>query len=195
MRTTTARTTTLAAAAVLLLAACGGTDLPGYGSGVDPTGPAASASSRGPAQDGFTDPAEVAEAEPGGAMLLTVTDVRVEEHDGFDRVVLLLDGDGSPSWRVGHVDAALDPGTGEPVAVDGDAVLEVALTGTAMPMDSGVTEYGGDPVDGPGGAVEQVVYGFVYEGTTSVFVGVTDERPFRVEVQEDPPAVTVDVQH
>jgi hypothetical protein len=201
MTTTRFRTSATAVAGMLLLAACEGSDLPGYGSGVRPSSsaaaPSGTTSGSAPADDGasFTDPAETSVAEPGGAQLLTVTDVTVEEHDGFDRVVLALDGDGTPGWRVGYVDEALDAGTGDVVPVAGDAVLEVALTGTAMPMDSGVTEYGGDPVAGTGEAVAEVVYRFVFEGTTTAFVGVTGQaRPFRVQTHDDPLAVVVDVQ-
>jgi len=137
-----------------------------------------------------------ATAEPGGSAMLTVTDVRVGAHDGYDRVVFDLDGEGTPGWRVEYVDEALDDGSGNPVEVDGDAVLQVAITGTAMPMDSGVTEYSGDPVDGPGTSVDQVVYRFVFEGITTAFVGVDGEpRPFRVFALEDPARVVVDVGH
>ncbi len=136
-------------------------------------------------------------SEPGGGAMLTVTDIRVGEHDGFDRVVFDLDGEGTPGWRVAYVDEALDDGSGKPVEVDGDAILQVVISGTAMPMDSGVEEYDGatiDPDDTE--SVEQIVYRFWFEGYTTSFIGVDGERkPFRVFALTDPARVVVDIEH
>lgn len=183
-----------AAVLVVLLAACGGGgDLPGYGAG----GPATTAE-ESPAEpeapfEGGTAPDT---EDPSDDAMLTVTDVRVGVHEGYDRVELELEGTGTPGWRVEYVEEALDPGRGDEVDVDGDAVLEVGITGTAMPMDSGVEEYGGDPVAGPGESVEEVAYRFVFEGVTTAFVGVDGEqRPFRVHTLSDPTRLVVDVGH
>jgi hypothetical protein len=136
-------------------------------------------------------------AEPGGAAMLTVTDVRVGTHEGYDRVVFDLGGSGTPGWRVEYVDEAIDDGSGNPVAVDGEAILQVVISGTAMPADSGVEEYDGDTIDPDDTeAVEQVVYRFWFEGYTTSFIGVEGERkPFRVFSLTDPARVVVDVEH
>ncbi len=141
--------------------------------------------------------AEPDTAEPSGDARLTVTDIRVGEHDGYDRVVFDLGGAGTPGWRVEYVDEAIDDGSGNPVEVDGDAILQVVISGTAMPADSGVEEYDGTtlaPDDTE--AVEEVVYRFWFEGYTTAFVGVDDGRkPFRVFSLTEPARVVVDVQH
>lgn len=136
-------------------------------------------------------------SEPAGDGMLTVTDIRVGTHDGFDRVVFDLGGSGTPGWRVEYVDEALDDGSGKPVQVDGDAILQVVISGTAMPMDSGIEEYDGATIDPDDTAsVEQVVYRFWFEGYTTSFIGVEDERkPFRVFSLTDPTRVVVDIQH
>lgn len=145
----------------------------------------------------FPADAEPDTAEPSGDAMLTVTDIRVGEHDGFDRVVFDLGGTGTPGWRVEYVDEAIDDGSGNPVEVDGDAVLQVVISGTAMPGDSGVEEYDGttlEPDDTE--SVEEVVYRFWFEGYTTAFVGVDEgRRPFRVFALSDPTRVVVDVQH
>ncbi|NNU27721.1 AMIN-like domain-containing (lipo)protein [Isoptericola sediminis] len=134
------------------------------------------------------------EGEPSADAMLTVTGIRVGAHEEYDRVVFDLDGTGTPGYRVQYVEEAVEPGSGETVDVAGDAVLQVEITGSAMPTDSGVTEYGGDPVAGPGGSIEQVVYRFVFEGTTTAFVGVDGEpRPFQAFTLEDPVRLVVDV--
>ncbi|WP_166849164.1 hypothetical protein [Isoptericola sp. BMS4] len=136
-----------------------------------------------------------------GDAALVITDVRVGAHDGYDRVVLDLGGTGSPGWRVEYVDRATDDGSGEPVDVDGDEVLQVRLSGMALPSDvSGVAEYDGGRVEPDGTeAVEEVVYRFWFEGYTTIFIGVDDptdgaRRPaFRVFALDDPARVVVDV--
>ena len=117
--------------------------------------------------------------------------------DGFDRVVLDLEGTGSPGWSVQYVDAATDDGSGDPVPVDGDGVLQVRLSGMAMPgEDPAITEYDGATIDPEGTeAVDEVVYRFWFEGYTTAFVGVDEPGlPFRVFALEDPARVVVDVQ-
>ncbi|MBD5787815.1 hypothetical protein IF650_16770 [Cellulosimicrobium terreum] len=134
--------------------------------------------------------------DPSADALLTVTDVRTARHDGYDRVVLELDGTGSPGWRVEYVGSPTSDGKGDVVDVAGDAYLQVMVSGTGYPMDTGVDEYAGpDPVPGPdGGVVAEVTLLGVFEGLTQAFVGVDGEpRPFRAFALEDPARVVVDV--
>ena len=63
-----------------------------------------------------TDP-DTATASSGA--LLTVTDMRIGRHDGFDRVVFEFGGTGTPGWDVRYVDAATSQGSGAPIDVDG----------------------------------------------------------------------------
>ncbi|WP_051433369.1 AMIN-like domain-containing (lipo)protein, partial [Promicromonospora kroppenstedtii] len=140
-------------------------------------------------------------AEPSGAgdTFLTVTDVRVAAHDGYDRVVFDLDGTGSgkPGWRVEYVDQAVDDGSGDTVRVDGDAILRVSISGTATPTDSGVDEFSGDRIEpADTRSIDEIVYRYWFEGYTTAFLGVDGaERPFRAFLLEDPMRVVVDVQH
>lgn len=134
--------------------------------------------------------------DPSADAALTVTDIRVGHHDGYDRVVFELGGTGTPGWRVEYVDQPVDDGKGDVVAVDGDAYLQVMISGSGYPMDTGVDEYAGpNPVRaGDDGEVEEVLLRGVFEGYTQAFVGVDDEqRPFRVFSLEDPARVVVDV--
>ncbi|MBA5847029.1 AMIN-like domain-containing (lipo)protein [Gordonia amicalis] len=128
---------------------------------------------------------------------LTVTDIRIGAHDGFDRVVYELGGTGLPGWRVSYVDDAVQDGSGFPVDVAGNAILEVRITGSAYPFDSGVEPYDGpDPVRAqPGGSVVEVRSALVFEGVTQSFVGVSEPgRPFSVDVLTNPTRLVIDVQ-
>ena len=132
--------------------------------------------------------------EASGDALVTVTDIRVGRHDGFDRVVFETDGTGTPGWRVEYVDAARSQGSGADIALDGDAVLQVTLTGVGYPFDTGVEEYSGpDRIAAGTGAVTEVVWDSTFEGTSVAFVGVDEETPFRVRLMEDPARVVLEV--
>jgi hypothetical protein len=134
-------------------------------------------------------------ADPSQDALLGVTDVRVGRHDGFDRVVLELDGRGTPGWDVRYVDSAVEQGRGQAIEVDGDAILQVTLTGTGYPADTGVEEYPGPDRIAAAATetVTEVVFDSTFEGQTVTFVGVDGEAPFRVHLLEDPVRVVLEV--
>ncbi|WP_454729596.1 AMIN-like domain-containing (lipo)protein [Cellulosimicrobium protaetiae] len=169
------------------------TDAPGESPTDDSTAPADDATE---APLPFPANTEPDTQDPSADAALTVTDIRVGHHDGYDRVVFELGGTGTPGWRVEYVDQPVDDGKGDVVAVDGDAYLQVMISGSGYPMDTGVDEYAGpNPVRaGDDGEVEEVLLRGVFEGYTQAFVGVDDERrPFRVFSLEDPTRVVVDV--
>ncbi|TQL01184.1 hypothetical protein [Cellulomonas sp. SLBN-39] len=141
----------------------------------------------------FSAPGDQLTAEPAPDSFLTVVDVRTGEHDGYDRVVYELAGEGLPGWRVGYVDEAVEDPSGEVVDVDGDATLEVWVTGTGYPTDTGHEEFADDLRPGTGD-LEHVTRPLTFEGMTQSFVGLDEQRPFRVTLLEDPVRVVVDVQ-
>ena len=139
----------------------------------------------------------VAEVALGDAALL-VTAARVARQDGFDRVVLELDGTnpGEPGWRVEYTDAPSSQGSGDPVDVAGDAVLAVIITGTGYPFDTGVEEVAEDPaLPADLEVVQDVVLGAVFEGQYEAFIGLSGERPFTVTRLADPTRVVIDIAH
>ncbi|MGF9761109.1 hypothetical protein AAII07_38570 [Microvirga sp. 0TCS3.31] len=201
------------AAAMLLLAACGTDASPTSASEAttsspspepsekpsatpsESQSPSASAESPSPtpAPDGpsFPESTDPQSAEPSGEWDLQLVDVRVGEHDGFDRVVLELSGTATPGWGVAWSDEAVAEGSGDVVPLEGDRVLTISASGTAMP------EPGSFEVPariGPAGAVAEVQVTGWFEGYTQVFAGVEgDERPFRVFTLTDPPRLVVDI--
>ncbi|MGY1848730.1 MULTISPECIES: GerMN domain-containing protein [unclassified Blastococcus] len=137
---------------------------------------------------------DTASASPGAAV--TVTDLRVGRHEGFDRVVLEVDGAGLPGWDARYVPEARSEGSGSPVQVAGEAVLRLAVTGVGLPGDTGVAPYPGPGRLAPGyPAVREVVLDSTFEGQTVTFVGTAAERPFRVYRLQNPDRVVVEVLH
>ncbi|HEX2075436.1 MAG TPA: hypothetical protein VHF92_16750 [Geodermatophilus sp.] len=198
--------------AVALLAGCGedaGTGTDTSSSGGSAAGSSAPASespatdSPATGEDGTSDAppfpgnAEPDTAEASADALVTVTDIRTGRHEGFDRVVFEVGGTGTPGWDVRYVDQASSQGSGDPVDVAGEAVLQVTLTGAGYPYDTGVEEYAGpDPLPGQGTeVVTEVAFDATFEGTTVAFVGTSTEAPFRVYLLESPTRVVLEVAH
>ena len=204
-RTAAALLSTLVVSSVVL-AGCGGED-PGRassGSSAAPdaggTSAAASVTDGDAAEDGSSDaPPFPGDAEPDTVQQssdarVTVSDIRLGRHDGFDRVVFEVGGSGTPGWDVRYVDRAVSQGSGDPVEVAGEAVLQVTLTGMGYPYDTGVEEYASGPLAADDAqVVTEVVFDATYEGTTAAFVGTAGRTPFRVYALDSPTRVVVEV--
>jgi hypothetical protein len=214
-RRRTAALTAGVATAVLVLTACSGGD-DRDDPGPSTPSPAASSTPDPSASAGATDtppgstdddgstsappfPAntEPDTSEPSAGAALTVTDVRVGRHDGFDRVVFELGGTGTPGWRVEYVPEAVEDGSGNVVQLDGDGTLQVMISGSGYPTDTGVAEYEGPkPLRvAETDEVEEVLLGSVFEGSTQAFVGTDEVSPFRVYSLTDPTRVVVEVRN
>ena len=156
------------------------------------TAEAAETSADAPPFEGDTQPAT---REASADAQVTVSEIRTGRQDGYDRVVLELGGTGTPGWDVRYVDQAYSQGTGDPVEVAGEAVLQVTVTGAAYPFDTGVDEWAGpNPLPGNGTrTVTEVAWDATFEGASVAFVGTTGEAPFRVYALEDPTRVVVEV--
>lgn len=163
--------------------------------GGDEPQPAAEPS--GSADDPF--PANTARdvGEPSGGPL-GVKSIRVARQDGYDRVVFELGGRnaGEPGWTVEYTDDPRQDGSGNPVEVQGEATLEVRISGVGYPMDTGVADAPGQPAVPPAAeVVEEVEDAALFEGVFQAFVGTSRKAPFRVFRLADPPRVVVDVRH
>lgn len=136
-------------------------------------------------------------ATPANDSRLTVTDVRIGHHPGFDRVVYQFGGSGGPpGWVVQYTDRAVQNGSGRQLEIAGTSVLEVEILGTAYPWDSGATPYSGpDPATDPSAPRIAGVYGTqVYEGTTQSFIGIDADRPpFSVTTLDNPVRLVIDI--
>ena len=148
------------------------------------------------ADHGLPFPADTArDRGQAGGEPLTLTDVRVGTHDGHDRVTFELAGDGTPGWIVEYTDDPRAQGSGQPVAVEGDAVLGSSIRPVAPPTGAGAYD-GPDRIDAARlEVIEEVILGTTFEGVLGAFIGVDEEVPFRARRFSDPPRVVVDVVH
>ena len=138
-------------------------------------------------------------AQNRGAWDLVLRDVRVGEHDGFDRVVVELAGTGTPGWAARYVRTPRAEGSGAVVDVRGDTFLGITVSGVII--RAGYPKTPADHFRGPrhfaprhGGAIEDVHVGGVFEGYSQLFLGIDGDRtPFRVFALTNPSRLVVDV--
>ncbi|MCD9623917.1 AMIN-like domain-containing (lipo)protein [Rhabdothermincola salaria] len=125
--------------------------------------------------------------------------VRQATHDGFHRIVLEFEeGDSPPAYRVSYVDEPVRrPGSGQPVAVEGDARLELRLTPARTVSLRGdeprVTYDGPERIAIDQGIVNELVFVGDFEATMSWVVGVDTPDPFAVAMYDDPTRLVVDI--
>lgn len=121
--------------------------------------------------------------------------VRVGRHTGYDRVVWEFKGPGAPTYRVQYVDVPTGDASGDPVAVEGDAFIEVLVTsvtmtdaGASRPTDPSAASLAGTVV----AEAKPITGGF--EGYGQTFIGVRDrQRPFKVMALSGPTRLVVDI--
>ena len=127
---------------------------------------------------------------------LGITDVDTGEHDDYDRVTFTLEGDDAlAGWNVRYVDGAVAHGSGHQVDVEGDAILEVTLTGMALPPDLEEDLWDDERIAVEGDGIVEIVNLSVYEGRQQIFIGTTGLNDFSVDRLEDPQRVYIDVDH
>lgn len=136
----------------------------------------------------------------------TIADVRAGEHPCFDRLVVdLRAAEGGAGFFVRYVDQVGAQGSGDPVPVQGGAVLQVIVQAPAYDDTYQPTYQPGDHtqvVDVAGArTLRQVAWAGSFEGQTSIAVGTRARLPFRVLVLPGAPGhpdgarVVVDVAH
>ena len=176
-------------AAVPLLAGCaadrpdGADPVPATGETTrSPTPTSETSTTNKPTTDApaFAEDNECQSGEGSGAADLVLIDVRVAEAEGFDRIVLEFSGTGTPGWVVNYVDAAALDGSGEVVALDGTAIMDIYASGTTWPAPD---YYRGPSHFAPrnGGDINDVYVGGTFDGSAQVLAGIDgDPAPFRV---------------
>jgi len=131
-----------------------------------------------------------------------LSDVRAAGHQCYDRVVFEFEpqsGTADPGYAAGYQRGPLrEEGRGDPVEVEGEAVVVVRMTPARdVRLSSGHPEptYRGPDSIRPAGArhIVEVRHVGSFEGNVTWAVGLRERRPFAVTVLESPPRLVVDV--
>ncbi len=134
---------------------------------------------------------------PAQSDFALLEDVRSAGHPCVDRVTFEFRADGQPVYQVGYEPGPIvQDGSGDPVAVEGNAFLVVRLA-PASGFDSGTStpSYEGPARVDPTGAsfVTEVVRTGDFEGTLTWVVGLDQQRPFSVSRLQDPSRIYIDI--
>ena len=128
-----------------------------------------------------------------------LSEVRVGEHDGFQRIVFEFSQGVPPSYQIRYVDDPPTAPSGQPADVEGDAYLEITMIpASGVDLSSGDPRqlYGG-PTEMPGptpdGVVVELVQAEDFESRLNWVVGLTEQVPFAVVTAEDPSRLVVDL--
>jgi len=126
-----------------------------------------------------------------------LTDLRAAAQDGFDRVVIELDGASEPQFRVaplGSVPVLDEAG----IPIEGDRYLEITVSPASLFDGNGDRSYEGPlrtPVAGDGVVEEAVLVPSADADELRVVVGLQREAGFAVAVIPDPVRLVIDVIH
>lgn len=148
------------------------------------------------------DPTTEAREDAGEPGRLAVTGVEVGTHDGFDRVTMHVEGEGTPGWSIRFEDEPIDP-AGEPMDVEGGAFLRVAIRNVALPPDlpDALQQQVWDEerLAAPDeGVVNDVVSDAIAGGQHGFYLGLDLLRPYLVQRSEQEDGsyqVVIDVFH
>lgn len=162
---------------------------------IDWVEPGATGEGRDPVGEPTAGPAASGDHARSGEEPALLADVRAEGHEGFDRVVVELDGAEVPSYRVAAVEPPIQRDDAGTAPVAGHAFVEIRLSPASVLDASGSRSYEGPdriPV-ADGSVVTEVVRTGGTEGPLTFTVGLTSASPFAVDVLDNPTRLVVDI--
>ena len=111
---------------------------------------------------------------------------RVGSHSGFERVVVQYTGTASDlTWLTTWTGEPVDDAKGDRVDVKGDVFLKIDVAGVPASLNPGsLTSLS---------TVKGVAVQYPFEGQHSVFIGLSREKAYRVQVLQNPTRLVVDV--
>ncbi len=144
----------------------------------------------------FTGTVGTVEIQKGLESNVTLQSVSTTTCEGFDRVVFQFNTPATPGYHVSYIDKPIRLcGSGNTVAVAGDAWLEVRMTQTQAHTEAGQSTIAerNRTVNLPN--LRQLVQTCDFEGHVTWVLGVGSPKRFRVVELTNPSRIVVDVKH
>lgn len=193
-------TTVLVSLAVI---ACGGGTKTPTPTATSATTPGAEASATAPADEtpaatnepfqGGRDPVE---APAQGQGIPVLTDVRIGEHEGYDRITFEFDGNERPHYRVEYITGpATGCASGEPAQIAGTALLQVRFTPANAHDDQGQLPFGSTELTPALTTLLEAEQTCDFEADVVWALGLSQEVDFRVIELDDEPRIVIDFAH
>lgn len=190
-------TTAIVAIALIAVVSCGDDDDVSTGTPTpSPTASAGVSPSPTTSPEPFEGGREPIEFEgPAVPPVATLTEVRIAEHAGFDRVVFEFT-DNIPGFRIEYVDPPItaDP-SDMPVEIGGNVFLKIVLKTAQAHDESGNSTISGRELKPGRPSVVEAEQTGDFEGYVSWVLGLTEEQDFRVSELSGPYRIVVDVAH
>lgn len=123
-------------------------------------------------------------------------DIRVGEHDGYDRVVWEF-AEGTPEFTLARGEPPFhSDGAGFELDVDGSSFLQLTMRNGTAQQDDGTSSYDGPRELRPDfSQLVHLVQGGDFEGQSSWYMGLNAEACVRVILLSDPDRLVIDVEH
>lgn len=132
----------------------------------------------------------------GSTKRAQITDVRVGEHDAYDRITFEF-ATGIPEFSIEEAEPPFtQDASGLPLEVDGSYFWKIVLRGgTKVSPDGGIT-YDGPTEFTPGYAkLVHLVEGGDFEAVSTWYVGMSGTSCIRVATLNDPARLVIDIEH
>lgn len=130
---------------------------------------------------------------PEPTAMLVPTGVRVGVHEGFERVVFDLEGEGTPGWFIDYTDSPAQQGSGNAVDFNGAVALNVNIDGTTYPFEMGMEDPHIGTVQGKGGIVTEIISLGTFEARSQFVIGLDAKHAYSVEVLQEPTRLVIDI--
>jgi hypothetical protein len=134
--------------------------------------------------------------ERGDPVHTQLVDVRVGEHDGYDRVVFEFD-NGIPEYILSAPEPPYveDP-SGLPMEVEGASVLQLVMIGGTR-LDADYEETYAGPLEFEPGfeTLVHLVEAGDFEAVSSWYIGLSGDACVRVLALDDPDRLVIDIEH
>lgn len=121
----------------------------------------------------------------------TLVDIRAAHHPGFDRIVFEFAGGLPSSRQVRYVDELIADGSGRPVRIAGQAILQVRFEPADAHNRNGPTVRGRTAFALPN--VMTAVRSGDFEAVTTYGIGLAKRTRFQVRTLQNPSRVVIDV--
>lgn len=126
---------------------------------------------------------------------MTVTGVRVADHESFTRVVFDIAGASKPGWWVDWTQNPVQQASGLPVDIAGDSFLDVNIEGITYPSEATAQSVEIGSFKGAG-VVQEVQLTSIFEARAQFLIGVSGSpKSYSVSLLENPTRIVVDIQH
>lgn len=129
-----------------------------------------------------------------GTESTVLTDVKANDKGALDHVVFTFEG-ALPGYHLAYLDSKpVHCASGEPLAVAGDAWLEVRFTPSAAHTAAGKPTLAFQELPFDFAAVRELQQVCDYEGVVTWVVGLKARNAYRVVERKDPPRLAIDIQ-